>query len=87
MDSRMRVYFDYFDPKPLQPVYYSFGSRTAHVEVLNARLETQSQVDDGGECKPSGENHRDCPVDGKCQAGFHLANDQRRCVGKTDLKE
>lgn len=38
-DETSHLYLSYFDRKPLEPSYYSFGSRNADVQVLNARLE------------------------------------------------
>ncbi len=33
------LYLSYFDNKPLDPIYYSFGSRNADVQILNAHLD------------------------------------------------
>jgi len=33
------LYLSYFDTKPLDPIYYSFGSRNADVQILNAHLD------------------------------------------------
>ena len=30
------LYLSYFDTMPLDPIYYSFGSRNADVQILNA---------------------------------------------------
>lgn len=34
-----RLYLNYFDANPLDPVFYSFGSRNADVHIVHARLE------------------------------------------------
>ena len=44
-EDKMHLYMSYFDQTPLEPIYYSFGSRDFRVEVLNARIETLSEVD------------------------------------------
>ncbi|RNA27933.1 hypothetical protein BpHYR1_013493 [Brachionus plicatilis] len=38
-DETSHLYLSYFDADPMEPAYYSFGSRSADVQVLNARLE------------------------------------------------
>ena len=38
-DETSHLYLSYFDTEPLDPMYYSFGSRNADVQVLNAHLE------------------------------------------------
>jgi hypothetical protein len=38
-DETSHLYLSYFDIEPLDPMYYSFGSRNADVQVLNAHLE------------------------------------------------
>ncbi|CAF0723375.1 unnamed protein product [Brachionus calyciflorus] len=38
-DETSHLYLSYFDKQPLEPVYYSFGSRNADVQILNAHLE------------------------------------------------
>lgn len=38
-DETSHLYLSYFDRDPIEPAYYSFGSRSADVQVLNARLE------------------------------------------------
>ncbi len=38
-DETSHLYLSYFDTKPLDPVYYSFGSRNYDVQILNAHLE------------------------------------------------
>ena len=38
-DETSHSYLNYFDPEPLDPMYYSFGSRNADVQILNAHLE------------------------------------------------
>ena len=35
----IHLYLSYFDKKPLDPKYYSFGSRNADVQILNAHIE------------------------------------------------
>ncbi len=35
----IHLYLNFFDNNPLDPTYYSFGSRNADVQILNARLE------------------------------------------------
>ena len=39
-DEISHLYLNYFDIKPLDPVYYSFGSRNSDVQILNARIES-----------------------------------------------
>lgn len=38
-DETTHLYMTYLDLEPLEPVYYSFGSRASDVEILNARVE------------------------------------------------
>jgi hypothetical protein len=38
-DETSHLYMSYFDLAPLDPVYYSFGSRNADVQILNAHIE------------------------------------------------
>jgi hypothetical protein len=38
-DETSHLYLSYFDTNPLDPAYYSFGSRNYDVQVLNAHLE------------------------------------------------
>lgn len=38
-DETSHLYLSFFDTEPLDPTYYSFGSRNADVQVLNAHLE------------------------------------------------
>lgn len=38
-DETSHLYLSYFDPRPLDPVYYSFGSRSSDVQILNAHIE------------------------------------------------
>jgi len=35
-----RLYLNFFDANPLDPVFYSFGSRNADVHIVHARLES-----------------------------------------------
>jgi hypothetical protein len=39
-DETSHLYLNYFDSNPLDPVYYSFGSRNYDVQILNAHLES-----------------------------------------------
>ena len=39
-DETSHLYLSYFDVAPLNPSYYSFGSRNADVEIFNAHLES-----------------------------------------------
>lgn len=38
-DETSHLYLSYFDARPLDPVYYSFGSRSSDVQILNAHIE------------------------------------------------
>jgi hypothetical protein len=38
-EETSHLYMSYFDPSSLDPVYYSFGSRNADVQILNAHIE------------------------------------------------
>ncbi len=38
-DETLHLYLSYFDSQPLEPVYYSFGSRNTDVQILNAHIE------------------------------------------------
>ncbi len=38
-DETSHLYMSFFDSRPLDPVYYSFGSRNADVQILNAHIE------------------------------------------------
>ena len=38
-DETSHLYLSYFDTEPLDPMYYSFGSRNADVQILNAHIE------------------------------------------------
>lgn len=42
-DEISHLYLSYFDTAPLDPIYYSFGSRSSDVTILNARLEDLSE--------------------------------------------
>jgi hypothetical protein len=38
-DETIHLYLSYFDAAPMEPIYYSFGTRNADVQILNAHLE------------------------------------------------
>ena len=44
-DEASHLYLSYFDPAPLDPVYYSFGSRNSDVQVLDAHIEPFNEAE------------------------------------------
>lgn len=44
-EDKIHLFMSYFDQAPLEPIYYSFGSRDFRVEVLNARIEALTEED------------------------------------------
>lgn len=84
VDSFDRLFLTYIDREPLVPAYYSFGSRTAQVEVINARVDVGPI--NGFECETTGDcQQRHCRFVGlrvnngsdlvcvdKCPSGFRL---------------
>lgn len=42
-DETGHLYLSYFDTEPLEPAFYSFGSRNSDVQIMNAHIEVLSE--------------------------------------------
>ena len=42
-DETGHLYLSYFDNEPLEPAFYSFGSRNSNVQILDAHIEELSE--------------------------------------------
>lgn len=80
-DSKKHRFLNYRDTDPLEPSYYSFGSRTARVEVLNARIENQNDYL-STECT-NGINTNECLT--HCPIGYERS--QFECKGIEKIKK
>ena len=68
------LYLNYFDTAPLNPSYYSFGSRNADVQIINAHIESfdeQEQIN--LRCKSSSTMNK--AVGTACDYKCHFACD------------